>query len=64
MEQKNLYHNDLQLSNFLYSARDNKIYPVDLNANGLEDMTPFLASMYKRDRDELRRAYYALIAKA
>ena len=64
MEQKNLYHNDLQLSNFLYSARDNKIYPVDLNANGLEDMTPFLANMYKRDRDELRRAYYALIAKA
>lgn len=64
MEQKNLYHNDLQLSNFLYSARDNKIYPVDLNANGLEDMTPFLASLYKRDRDELRRAYYALIAKA
>ncbi|WP_256349487.1 hypothetical protein [Pseudomonas sp. D8002] len=64
MEQKNLYHNDLHLSNFLYSARDNKIYPVDLNANGLEDMTPFLANMYKRDRDELRRAYYALIAKA
>ncbi|MDR0191197.1 hypothetical protein RCO22_19805 [Pseudomonas yamanorum] len=64
MEQKNLYHNDLQLSNFLYSARDNKIYPVDLNANGLEDMTPFLASLYKRDRDELRRAYYALVAKA
>jgi hypothetical protein len=63
MEQKNLYHNDLQLSNFLYSARDNKIYPVDLNANGLEDMPPILMSMYKRNRDDLRKAYYALIAK-
>lgn len=64
MEQKNLLHNDLQLSNFLYSARDNKIYPVDLNANAREEMTPFLAGMYKSRRDAMRRAYMELVAKA
>ena len=32
MEAKKIFHNDLQLTNFLYSAADKKVYPVDIQA--------------------------------
>ncbi|OLY75487.1 hypothetical protein AU074_23680 [Pseudomonas sp. ATCC PTA-122608] len=63
MEQKNIYHNDLQLKNFMYSAKDNKIYPVDLNALEREDLGAILFNMYKRSKEELRKAYETLIVK-
>lgn len=32
MEEKGIYHQDLQLKNFLYSARDKVVYPVDIQS--------------------------------
>lgn len=63
MEAKDIYHNDLQLKNFLYSAKDQKIYPVDMDSQGLEFMVPVVMATYNRHKEELRRAFNSLIAK-
>ncbi|NWE41780.1 hypothetical protein HX875_20055 [Pseudomonas yamanorum] len=40
MEEKGIRHQDLQLKNFLYSAADKRVYPVDIQSLSLEDMVP------------------------
>lgn len=37
LEEKNIFQGDLHLGNFLYSARDKKIYPVDISPNMCSD---------------------------
>jgi len=64
MEAKDIYHNDLQLKNFMYSANDNKIYPVDMDALSSEFMVSFLMQDYERKKQRLLRQYAALVAKA
>ena len=64
MEAKDIYHNDLQLKNFMYSAKDQKIYPVDMDSQGAEFMVPVVMAAYKRQKEELRRAFASLVAKA
>lgn len=38
LEEKNIFQGDLHLGNFLYSARDKKIYPVDISPNSRSDL--------------------------
>ena len=64
MEAKDIYHNDLQLKNFMYSANDNKIYPVDMDALSSEFMVSFLMQDYERKKQRLLKQYAALVAKA
>lgn len=64
MEAKDIYHNDLQLKNFMYSAKDQKIYPVDMDSQELQFMVPVVMAAYKRQKEELRRAFSGLIATA
>ncbi|WDU60853.1 hypothetical protein LRS56_18550 [Pseudomonas poae] len=62
MEAKNIYHNDMQLKNYMYSAKDNKVYPVDLDAMQAEWMPPFLMQMYERNKQKVLSEYAALFA--
>lgn len=64
MEAKGIYHNDKQLANFMYSAKDNTIYPVDMDATSAEFMVPALMDTYQRRKSELLKQYAELIAKA
>ncbi|QLG91844.1 hypothetical protein HZF02_07675 [Pseudomonas yamanorum] len=63
MEMKDVYHNDLQLKNFMYSSRDKKIYPVDMESLSAEFMVPVVMNSYKRHKEDLRLAFSGLIAK-
>ncbi|MBT2374319.1 hypothetical protein J7E41_20055 [Pseudomonas fluorescens] len=63
MEGKDIYHNDLQLKNFMYSSRDKKIYPVDMDSLSSEFMVPVVMDSYNRHKEALRRAFSGLIAK-
>ena len=63
MEAKDIYHNDLQLNNFMYSAKDQKVYPVDMDSQGLEFMVPVVMDTYNRHKEALRVAYSGLVAK-
>jgi len=62
MEAKDIFHNDPQLSNFMYSKKDNKIYPVDMDGVPGEFMVPPIKRVYDRQISELRNAFHALIA--
>lgn len=62
MEAKDIYHNDLQLKNFMYSAKDQKIYPVDMDSQPLEFMVPVVMAAYVRQREALRQAFARLLA--
>jgi hypothetical protein len=48
----------------MYSAKDQKIYPVDMDSQGAEFMVPVVMAAYKRQKEELRRAFASLVAKA
>lgn len=63
LEAKNIYHNDMQLKNYMYSSKDNKVYPVDLNALPGEFMPSFLMDDWLRRKQKLLREYAELIAK-
>ncbi|KRP43828.1 hypothetical protein SAMN04490190_2398 [Pseudomonas libanensis] len=63
LEAKNVYHNDMQLKNYIYSAKDKKIYPVDLDALPRELMPSFLMDDWQRGKQKLLREYAQLIAK-
>ncbi|WP_460137368.1 OspG family effector kinase [Pseudomonas sp. S1_E04] len=63
MEAKDIYHNDLQLKNFMYSKRDNKVYPVDMNGVPGEFMGPGIIDVYESHANQLRRSFNALIAR-
>ncbi|OYU06659.1 MAG: hypothetical protein CFE47_15110 [Pseudomonas sp. PGPPP1] len=64
---KGIYHNDLQLKNFLYSAKDKKVYPVDIQALDLEVMAgdAFLRDMtlgdYQRKKTRLQSEFDELV---
>jgi hypothetical protein len=38
MEDKGIFHSDLHLGNFLYSAKDKKIYPLDISTRTRSDL--------------------------
>lgn len=67
MEAKGVYHQDLQLKNLLYSSRDNKIYPVDVQSLSPELMVPGEAlyemeiAAYTRSRNDLMRRLNELL---
>lgn len=63
MEAKDIYHSDLQLKNFMYSAKDNKIYPVDMNALPSEFMVSFLMQDYERKKQVLLKQFAELMAR-
>ncbi|WLH69977.1 hypothetical protein [Pseudomonas sp. FP2309] len=62
MEAKDIYHNDLQLKNFMYSQKDNKVYPVDMNGMPGEFMVEGVIDVYQRHAAKLRKDFAALIA--
>jgi hypothetical protein len=68
MEAKGVYHQDLQLKNLLYSSRDNKIYPVDIQSLPPELMVPGEAlyemeiAAYTRSKNDLKRRLSELLA--
>lgn len=69
MEAKDILHNDLQLKNFLYSARDKKVYPVDIQSLDPEVLAgdQFLHDMtwadYRRHKAHLQAQFDELIAQ-
>lgn len=63
MEAKDVYHNDLQLKNFMYSKKDNKVYPVDMNGMPAEFMVSGVIDVYQRQADQLRKSFNELIAR-
>ena len=54
LQQKELFHDDMQLSNFLYSAAENKVYPVDLSAPP-RDVLHFDESTFAMHKDDFLR---------
>lgn len=67
MEDKGIYHNDLHLNNFLYSLKDKKVYPVDIQSLSpevlasdkfLHDMT---LSDYARKKAQLQSDFNELV---
>ncbi|MBC3303598.1 hypothetical protein H0Z09_20920 [Pseudomonas sp. SWRI18] len=69
MEAKGILHNDLQLKNFLYSARDKKVYPVDIQSLDPEVLAgdQFLHDMtwadYRRHKAHLQAQFDELIGQ-
>lgn len=64
MEAKDIFHNDPQLKNFIYSSKDNRLYPVDMDGMPGEFMAPVVKRVYDRQVAELRAAFNELIAPA
>lgn len=63
MEARDIFHNDPQLSNFMYSKTDNKLYPIDMNGMPAEFMVPAVKNVYDRQITQLRSAFSELIAR-
>ncbi|WP_330212283.1 OspG family effector kinase [Pseudomonas sp. Z18(2022)] len=67
MEEKGIRHQDLQLKNFLYSAADKRVYPVDIQSLSLEDMVPgdglyeWEMKTYNSRKNELLRDFGSLV---
>ncbi|MCR4540137.1 hypothetical protein NUV89_17220 [Pseudomonas sp. 18.1.10] len=64
MEAKDIFHGDTQLKNFMYSAKDNKIYPVDMDGVPGKVMPPFIKAMYEMNKADALEAFEKLLAKA
>ena len=64
MEASDIFHNDPQLKNFMYSSKENQLYPVDMAGMPGEFMVPVVRGAYDRQTAELRTAFNALIAPA
>ena len=64
MEAKDIFHNDTQLKNFMYSAKDNKIYPVDMDGLSGKVMLPFFRAMYEMRKTDALEAFEKLLVKA
>ena len=68
LQHKELFHDDMQLSNFLYSATENKVYPVDLSAPPRDLLHVDEATYaihrddFLRDAQKLRAQFRELIA--
>ncbi|CAH0164457.1 hypothetical protein SRABI89_00852 [Pseudomonas koreensis] len=52
MEAKDLYHQDVQDHNFLWSERDTKVYPVDMQAFPFE-LAQYTIDTYERSKKQL-----------
>ncbi len=52
MEPKDLYHQDVQHHNFLFSEKDNKVYPVDMDAHPIE-FAQYSLDVYNRNKNNL-----------
>lgn len=63
MQAKDIFHNDPQLSNFMYSKKDNTLYPVDMDGMPAEFMAPVVRQVYDRQITQLRSAFSELIAR-
>jgi hypothetical protein len=68
LQKKEMFPNDVQLSNFMYSAKENKVYPVDFDFPP-KDVLHFDESTFAihrddflRDADKLRAQFRQLIA--
>lgn len=64
MEAKDIFHNDPQLKNFMYSATDNKVYPVDMDGLSAEFMVPGVIDVYSRKKEKARREFNQLLTPA
>ncbi|MBN2987425.1 hypothetical protein [Pseudomonas lactucae] len=64
MEAKDIFHNDPQLKNFIYSAKDNKVYPVDMDGLSAEFMVAGAIDVYNRKKQKARREFSELITQA
>ena len=63
MQAKDIFHNDPQLSNFMYSKKDITLYPVDMDGMPAEFMAPVVRQVYDRQITQLRSAFSELIAR-
>ncbi|OIN44114.1 hypothetical protein BLL37_06300 [Pseudomonas azotoformans] len=68
LQKKEMFPNDAQLSNFMYSAKENKVYPVDFDFPP-QDVLHFDESTFAihrddflRDADKLRAQFRQMIA--
>ncbi|MBV7554445.1 RHS repeat protein [Pseudomonas sp. PDM28] len=52
MEKKDLFHKDVQGINFLYSKRDNKVFPVDMAADPYQ-LAQYSIDVYDRNKIKL-----------
>ncbi|WP_256594874.1 RHS repeat domain-containing protein [Pseudomonas sp. GV085] len=62
MEKNDQYHQDPQDHNFLYSERDNKVYPVDMEAHPYE-IAQYTINSYIRKKDETLKKFNLLIKR-
>ncbi|MCP1420243.1 insecticidal toxin complex protein TccC [Pseudomonas laurylsulfativorans] len=62
MEKKDLYHQDIQGKNFLFSEKDNKIYPVDMEAHPY-DIAQYTIRVYNSNKTKVLNEFSRLIKK-
>lgn len=68
MESKGIFHQDLVLQNFLYSAKDQKIYPIDIQSLPPEQLVPGSRTykmemrIYKMAREEMLESFDDLLS--
>ncbi|WP_223444840.1 RHS repeat domain-containing protein [Pseudomonas sp. BF-R-19] len=60
MEKKDLYHQDIQGKNFLYSEKYNKIYPVDMEAHPY-DIAQYTIRAYNSNKTRVLNEFSRLI---
>ncbi|MGF6138544.1 RHS repeat protein [Pseudomonas laurylsulfatiphila] len=62
MEKKDLYHQDIQGKNFLFSEKDNKVYPVDMEAHPY-DIAQYTIRVYNSNKTRVLNEFSRLIKK-
>ena len=62
LQKKEMFPNDVQLSNFMYSAKENKVYPVDFDFPP-KDVLHFGESTFAIHRDDFLRDAVKLTAQ-
>ena len=68
MERKAIFHQDLVLQNFIYSTKDQKIYPIDIQSLSPEQLVPgsrlYKTEMriYKMAKEELLESFDELLS--
>ncbi|MNL78821.1 hypothetical protein D3C87_2053010 [compost metagenome] len=60
MEKKDLYHQDIQGKNFLYSEKDNKVYPVDMEVHPY-DIAQYTIRTYNSNKTRVLNEFSRLI---
>ncbi|WP_438868783.1 OspG family effector kinase [Pseudomonas sp. L1(2025)] len=68
MESRGIFHQDLVLQNFLYSAKDQKIYPIDIQSLPPEQLVPGSRTykmemrIYKMAKEEMLESFDDLLS--